>query len=350
MNISRRTLLPAAAFTASAALALTATPAFAAPAPAQPASAFTVKAFPAQSGESVPDDITRLGDSIYVAYQNGVGPMGEASTSGATASTIQQYSLDGKPGGTWSIPGRIDGMGADAAGHRLLVTTNEDGNSSFHTVTPEEGARGVSDFSYSGITHGGGTDAVTIYEGKIFVSASNPADSTGPAVYEVTLSGSTAALTPVFADDAKAVLANGPQAGTSTALALTDPDSSTVVPPQSARFANDFLLDSQGDQQLVFAKHSGTPQEQLQVLNLTSPVDDTAFATQSHRELWITDPDHNTVYAVDGDFRSGEAITSVTPDTGADYLASVNLSDGSLTPIPQLAEIHPKGLLFTASR
>lgn len=351
MSISPKTFLPAAAIATAAALACTASPALAAPAPSAPApSAYAVRAFAPQPGESAPDDITRLGDSVYVAYQNGVGPMGEASPSGATASTIQQYSLDGKAGASWSVTGRIDGMGSDEAGRRLLVTTNEDGSSSFHTVSPALDARGVKDYTYTGLTHGGGTDSAKIFEGKIFISASNPSDSTGPALYRATLSGSTAALTPVFADDAQAELADGPQAGTTTTLALTDPDSSAVVPAQSPRFAKDFVLDSQGDQQLVFAGRAGTPQQRLEVLNLPAPVDDTAFATGARQTLWITDSDHNAVYSVSGNFLAGDVVTSVTPNSGANYLASLNLSNGSLTAIPQLAAIHPKGLLFTSSR
>src|SRR5579859_2635521 len=129
----RRALILGAAVSA-AAITCTAVPAMAAP--AAPATSFSVKAFQGTGAESKPDDITRLGNSIYVAYQNGVGPMGEPSSSGATASTVQQYSLDGKPGASWSITGKIDGMGADEAGQRLIVTTNEDGNSSLHTLTP----------------------------------------------------------------------------------------------------------------------------------------------------------------------------------------------------------------------
>ncbi|HUY16393.1 MAG TPA: hypothetical protein VMV11_02400, partial [Acidimicrobiales bacterium] len=37
---------------------------------------------------SKPDDITQLGDNLFVAFQNGVGPQGEASTDGNLDSTI----------------------------------------------------------------------------------------------------------------------------------------------------------------------------------------------------------------------------------------------------------------------
>ena len=39
----------------------------------------------------------------------------------------------------------------------------------------------------------------------------------------------------------------------------------------------------------------------------------------------------------------------MTTDVGATYLARLNLADGSLSPILQLAAITPKGLLFTSA-
>lgn len=350
----RRTIFAIGTAVAAATLACSAAPALAdsghgAPAPGA-ASGYTVRSFAAVGSESKPDDVVRLGDSIYVAYQNGVQPMGQPATTGVSASTIQQYSLDGTPGASWSVTGKIDGMGADHQGHRLLVTTNEDGNSSFHTLTPRAGANAVKDYSYTGLAHGGGTDSVVVYHGTILISASAPTVATGPAVYKATLEGGTAALTPLFNDNSAATAVNGAAAGTSAPLALTDPDSSEIVPASSPRFRNDFMLDSQGDQQLIFADHAGSPNQSLQVLNLPQPVNDTAFATPRSRTLWVTDPSHNTVDAITGPFRSGEAITAVTPNAGANYLATIDLATGALTPIPQLAAIHPQGLLMTGDR
>ncbi|WP_369047279.1 hypothetical protein [Sinomonas sp. P10A9] len=349
MNIEtpRRRALALGAALSAAVLTGAAMPALAAATtPTGTADSYTVKTFAAVGSESKPDDIVRLGNSIYVAFQNGVGSNGEPAANGTTASTIQQYSLDGKPGASWNITGKIDGLGADAANSRLLVTTNEDGNSSFHTLTPAAGTHAVKTYAYTGLTHGGGTDAISVYQDKILVSGSNPATISGPAVYQVTLSGSTAALTPVFRDNSTAQLADGAQAN-STTLALTDPDSNTVVPSSSPRFANDFMLDSQGDQQLIFANSATAPQ--LQVLNLNKQVDDTVFASGAGQTLWLTDPDHNTVDAVTGNFASGTAVSTVTPKSGANYLASLNLDNGTLTPIAGFAAVHPKGLLFTSA-
>ena len=346
IRFSRTPLVLGTALAAAALLGLSALPANASEATARPAERATVKTFAAVGAETKPDDITRLGDHIYVAFQNGVGPKGEASSQGATASTIQQYALDGTPGASWTITGRIDGMGADEAGRRLLVTTNEDGNSSFHTVTPSASGDQVKDYAFTGLTHGGGTDSVTVFHGAIIITASNPADSTGTALYRAKLAGSTATLAPLFADDAVATVANAGSTGTTT-LALSDPDSSTAVPAQSPRFKNQFLLDSQADQQLVFSDHLGGHRQSLHVLNLSAQVDDTAFATRSDRTLWITDPDHNSVVEVSGAFEAGQVVSTVTPNGAATYLASLNLDSGALTPVPGLSSIHPKGLLFT---
>ncbi|NMM17193.1 MAG: hypothetical protein HHJ14_08685 [Cellulomonas sp.] len=246
------------------------------------------------------------------------------------------------------MPGRVDGLTADPAADRLLLTSNEDGNSTCSTLTPGA-SEPLRTYRYTGVTHGGGTDAISVVRGQIVVSASNPADSTRPAVYSVHLQAGTANLAPVFWDNTVVTAANGPLAGHSAPLALTDPDSNTVVPSASPRFAGDLMLDSQGDQQLIFAHSGGTGRQSLQVLSLPQPVDDTAFATPSTTTLWVTDPTHDVVDAVTGPFPAGQVISTVTPNAGVTYLAALNLTDGSLTPIKALALIEPKGLTFTGT-
>jgi hypothetical protein len=45
---------------------------------------------------SAPDDITAMGGSIFVAWQNGVGPQGEPAPNGNTQSTVVEYSSNGR--------------------------------------------------------------------------------------------------------------------------------------------------------------------------------------------------------------------------------------------------------------
>lgn len=348
-KLKRTSLVMMGAAVTAAAMASAALPASATEdrheAPAAPAG-YTVKTFSPVGAESGPDDITRLGDSIYVSYQNGVGPLGEPSAPGAAASTIQQYSLTGTPGKSWQVTGKVDGLSADPAHDRLLLTANEDGNSSFSTLTPGQ-AKPLATYTYSGLTHGGGTDAVSVDHGKILVSASAPAGTTGPAAYSVDLDGTTANLTPLFDVNAAATAANGPQTGQRTSLALTDPDSNTVVPASAPRFKNTFMLDAQADQQLIFASNPGTAHQSLQALAVAQPLDDTVFAARSGQTLLVTDPKDNKVFSVTGPFTAGQAVSAVVPDAAPSYLATLDLGTGALTPIKDLAAIHPKGLTFT---
>lgn len=347
-KLKRTSMVLVGAAVAASALASVALPASAADEGEAhaPAAGFTVKTFAPVGTESAPDDITRMGDSVYVSFQNGVGPLGEASANGTTASTVQQFSLDGKPGKSWQVTGKVDGLTADPEHQRLLLTANEDGNSSFSTLSPEQ-AKPLTTYTYSGLTHGGGTDAVSVVNGKILVSASAPVDTSGPAAYSVALEGATAKLTPLFGDSATATAANGPQAGKATTLGLTDPDSNTQVPAAAPRFKNSFMLDAQADQQLIFASNPGSSKQALQVLSVAQPLDDTVFAAHSNQTLLVTDPKDNKVFSITGPFMAGEAVSTVVPDAGPAYLANLDLGTGALAPIKDLASIQPKGLMFT---
>ena len=307
------------------------------------------------SSLSKPDDITAMRGSVFVAWQNGVGPMGEPAADGNAQSTVVQYSSTGGVINRWQLTGRVDGMTADAQRNRIIATVNEDGNSSLYVITGDR----LDHFTYSGLVQGGGTDAPHVYRGEIFITASSPSDATQPAVYRATLSGGVAMLSPVFFDDSTASIAN--PGGGNTTLGLSDPDSNNVVPGSSPRFGHDFMLDSQGDGQLIFAHNAGTAAQQLFVLNLSPEagtannpvsVDDTVWATADRGTLYATDGS-NMVYAVSGHFGVGTALSAVTPGnannagSGPNFLATLNLDTGGLTPVVDV-RFPPKGLVFVA--
>ena len=213
------------------------------------------------------------------------------------------------------MTGKIDGMGADSATGQVIATVNEDSKSSLYTVSGGT----VTHYTYtpSSLPHLGGTDAVAVYSGKILISASAPgtagkAPASAPAVFAVTLNAGarTAAVAPFFADNATATGVNAPNAGKNVTLALTDPDSNGVVPSGSPEFAGDFMLNSQGDQQLIFSGSSG---QNLYVLKISNPVDDTAWATSASGSLYTTDSGADTVDAITGSFTPGTAYTAVAP-------------------------------------
>jgi hypothetical protein len=276
-----------------------------------------------RAGISQPDDITSMDGRIYVGFQNEVGPQGQPSASGNTRSTIVAFDLAGRPVAKWNVEGKCDGLTADRQMHRVIATVNEDANSSVYLINP---AGGKSHYQYSeALPHNGGTDAISIYRGMVLISASAPGttgtepapQATFPAVYQTTFDPQThiANVTPLFYDEDLAAVANTNAAnfGQTVNLALTDPDSNEDVPAYADRFAGDFMLTSQGDQEQIFVQDAGTPGQRLSVLSLSSSVDDTAWPSSDHGTIYTTDNSDNSVYAITGPFKRGEAFVADTP-------------------------------------
>ena len=307
---------------------------------------------------SSPDDITRLGGWIYVVYQNATQPDG--STGGA--SNVVAYRRNGTVARTWSVTGHADGLTADPTNHRVIVTVNEDANSSLYTIDPSgPAAQQVQHYTYSpdpATLTGGGTDAISIVNGKIFISASNPSPTvmngttfSAPAVFTATIpaTGLFVTLTPAFNDNSAAVDA---VSGAPVTLNLADPDSNAAVPSSSPRFAGDFMLDSQGDSDLVFAGNPGTPSQSLTSLMLTSTsgapqVDDVTWTTTPHGTLLMVDAKLNQIDAITGPLGLGTAFTAVPSGTTplSSDLGTIDLNSGAVTPV--LTGLgSPKGLLY----
>jgi hypothetical protein len=322
-----------------------------------PHSGLAVRVF--ASGTSTmtqPDDITRLDGNVYVAWQNGIGPSGQPSATGATASTVVEYRPSGHRLATWKVQGHADGLTADPARKQVIVTVNEDGNSSLFTIDPAAPAADqVRHYQYNltPLPHGGGTDAISIYQGFILISASAPTVSNGPAVYRATLEpNGVAVLQPVFFDNSTATVANinSPSYRKRIALALTDPDSNEVVPAGSPRFADDFMLDSQGDEEQIYVDGADGPTPHLDVLELSQAVDDTAWVTNPSGILLVTDGVDNEVFAVSGAFDVGTAYVAVTPGDAnkpsnhPNYLGELDLRTGEIQSV--VTTIQAKGMLF----
>lgn len=308
-------------------------------------------------GLTGPDDLTVLGGDLFVSFQNGVPSTGGGAT-GPSQSTIVQVTPGGKVKHQWKLTGKCDGLTADPAGHRLIATVNEDGGSSLFTIPADGGPAVHHAYDANPLPHGGGTDSITVYKGGIYLAASAPAAG-GPALYRVTLADGVAHLAAApFFDSSTATVANAGGGGPVN-LALTDPDSSTVVPSTSPRFAGDYELTAQGDQQMIFASRLGTDRQELQVLNISQSVDDTAFASSSRGTLYATDSTHDSVVAVTGPLHRGTAYTAATPGNansapaapGPNYLATIDLTTGTVSPLTTAGvPLQPKGLIFVPTR
>lgn len=327
-----------------------------------------------------PDDITRLGDHLFVGFQNGVGPQGQKSSVGTNDSTVVEFNMNGKKVSQWNLLGKCDGLGADPATNKVIATVNEDANSRLYVITPGHGTTPVQ-FTYSGpLPHKGGTDSVVYYKGMLVISASAPG-TTGkpapqasyPALYRASLNKATHKVTVagLFSDEATATSAN-PLTGTAgvitataktVKLALTDPDSSEVVPSFAKRFAGDFMLTSQGDQEQIFANHLAQADQSLQVLKLSGSVDDTAWPSSSKGVLYATDASADVVWKITGPFQRGQVLTAVTPCNANDapklcpelpsfppnYLGQINPKTGEITKVKlSPSGVQPMGMLFVS--
>ena len=116
------------------------------------------------------------------------------------------------------------------------------------------------------------------------------------------------------------------------------------------------MLNSQGDEELIFSDASG---QNLQVLKIANSVDDIAWATSATGTMYTTDSTADTVDAITGPFVPGTAYTAVTPcnansapavcpATGyaANSLGTIDMTTGAITAVTVIGPLAPKGLIF----
>ena len=277
-----------------------------------------------------------------------MGPQGQPSTTdGNTDSTVVEFTPGGHVVRQWDLHGKCDGITADAQLGVLIADVNEDANSSVYWIRPgaPKGAQ-ITHFHYnhSPLPQNGGTDAISIY--LVLISASAPGTVTGskpapqptyPAVYRVTFKPAKhlAVVKALFYDEAAAKVANvGSTLGKTVNLALTDPDSNEIVPASAPRFAGDFMLTSQGDQEQIFV----------------SP----------HGKLYLANTGGGTIDVITGPFRPGSVLVAVTPCDQNDapatcpgpgfppnYLGQLNPWTGQITAVNVSGPTFgPQGMVF----
>jgi hypothetical protein len=293
-----------------------------------------VFAAPSSTAISKPDDLAVLGNAVFIGYQNGVGAMGEpASGTGQTQSTIVEYGPHGHTLASWNVTGKVDGLGSNTSTKEIIATVNEDGNSSLYTISPS--TSDVDHFTLSPdptSLGGGGTDAVSVLNGTIYLSGSNPSAANAPALYSAALNegSGVASLTSVFDDNATATGPGGP-----VALALTDPDTNAVVPPSVPTYGGDLVLVGQADSQFVFVKDPGTVGQTLTQLPVGTQVDGVAIATAHAGTLLLNDNTTGSTYALRSHtFTPGTIFVSTANDAGVPgIVGSLNLTTGQISPI-----------------
>ncbi|MFI6684458.1 hypothetical protein [Streptomyces sp. NPDC050485] len=326
----------------------------------------------APTGYKSPDDLTRLGDVLYVAYQNNAAADG--TPAGSKTDIVGFDVKTGKALRHWVLPGRVDGLTADPRNHRLLATVNEDLNSSLYTITPTRTSGIVQHYNYSPSPAqtgsdgtNGGTDALSVgANGTVYVAHSNP-DTSLPganntaATYTLKLSGSTAKLTPLYGvNDTAAVINPAKGAPAKAKLGLTDPDSNRWVP---GRDGGTLIQDAQADSKLVYVSDLDAQHPTVRQLNLVNaktpskgaatPQLDDIEPVSGDGTLFVVDSAAGKIYKADTKgVRPGTLFASQPKPKDGDLpndpaLAVVDQRTGVVTHLDVNVTLQsPKGLLF----
>jgi len=294
----------------------------------------------APKGLSAPDSIAVLGDHVFVGFGDGHLPDGSDNLN----SQIVEFAKDGSVVHIYTVPGHSDGLKVDPSTHLLWALQNEDANANLVIINPETHNQKL--YTFGPTQHGGGYDDLVFRGCKVYISASNPANSPnlGPAIVSATLEGNTVDVKPVLAGNASAIDVTNDGAVT---LNLQDPDSMTLDP------LGNLVLDSQADDQLIIVSNPGASSQRVVQLPLTAltptgtvapmEVDDTTFVTSSEGFILFADKGLNTVFALKKKaFAPGAAYTAAD---GGPFVGTIDLTTGFITPIVTGLK-NPGGLVF----
>jgi hypothetical protein len=303
---------------------------------------------PATTKANHPDSVVYAGGHIWIGWQNITAKDGTDNKSSA----VGEYTTTGQLVKLWTVGGgtapgtgcHTDGMRMDPTTNTLWVMCNEDGSPRLYTINPSSST--PTQITLPKTPHGGGFDDIQFVNGKAFIDASNPTlNSAGanvfPALYTVTLSGTTATLTPVLKGGATVTTLNPPV--TSTTAPLTDPDS-MMIDPQTG----DLVLDSQADMQLLFIHNPGTAGQTVKALAVGTPVDDTVWPTSTNGCMIIADNASGVYSACSTLWVPGTPLTAAPNDsTIISFVGTVSLGSGLITPII-IGMNNPHGMAFIA--
>jgi sugar lactone lactonase YvrE len=283
-----------------------------------------------------PDSIAIDGSTVFIGFQN----VTAKDCSDGKTSTIVQYTMAGTVVKQYKVPGHNDGLRVDPSTHLLWATSCEDGNPALSVIDPSSGT--ITPYTFPAAPHGGGYDDVCFMNGSAFIAASNPTlDASGnnvfPAVDKITLSGSSAVLTPILMGNATAT---DTIAGGTTTLNENDPDSFSVDGQ------GELVLIDQGASEIVFIKNPGTPQQTVSRTPVGNQLDDTVWTTSGHGRLLITDGTSNTIYWVHVNSSAGTIYTEAPNDSGVTgFIGTVDLTTDFIHPV-MIGFGHPTGMAY----
>ena len=328
---------------ASAAMLLSVVPAFGQATAPTPVKGYTLSVFATGvvGQYTAPDSIAVYQDHVYIAYGDGNDPTG---ADGKT-NKIVEYTRAGQKVYSFNVKGHNDGMKVNPYTHKLWVEQNEDANPSLVVFDPETRTKTV--YTYASAPQaGGGYDDIAFRNGKVYLSASNPAHNPNayPAIVEAKLEGNQVVVTPVLEGTATAT---NILTGAQMTLNLQDPDAMTTSP------GGDLVLDSQGDSELVVVRRAGSQNQSALLVPLSSPygqpqADDSMFTPSSEGFMLITDAGSNITYKLSkAEFAPGILYSTAVAGSSSTpgFVGRTDLEFGQITPVVT-GLINPSGLAF----
>jgi hypothetical protein len=275
-------------------------------------------------GTSAPDSIT-IGDGhIWVAFTNGAD-----STGLSGSSTIVEYTKSGQLVQSLSLPGYVDGLKVDPATGDVWALQNQDGNSTL-TLLDHGGTHKLDGpFTYANPSSTQGYDDVVFEGPTIYMSRTNPPDTSGDAIIVKLSSGNqpsgTIGWTGVFFNGTMGL---NTVTGEMAPVPLGDPDSLKTAPN------GDLLLTSGDDGAIIDIHDVGQADQSVkftQINGLTSGVglDDVIQTTATSGTFYVADGADNRVVAVH--------VSHLNPN---DYYASVGA-------LGAFGEVDPTTGVFT---
>jgi hypothetical protein len=294
-----------------------------------------------------PDSVTvdRSGEHVFVGYNNGTAKDG----SDGKTSTIVEFNASGTVLHYWQTPGHNDGLKIDPETGKVWALQNEDGNPNLVVIDPRTTAAVA--YTFAPPDNGanppnapmpGGYDDIAFLHGRVYLTESNPAGSTGSAVVQVRLPEDPAVNNQVIIvrQILPLVTTATDPSGQTVSVTLTDPDSMTVS-------GNNLVFTSQADNE-VLTIHNPGPKQFVTVATVHSgansfEVDDTLFTPSSEGAILVVDSS-GTVYAI-----TGPAVTKGLVLSSADTQNALGTFDpktGVFTPVITGFTGQPKGLAF----
>jgi hypothetical protein len=333
MKQNARRVLNSAAGVAVAAVVLGLVPA-AAGAQVQASAPYTVSLFASSPPNTTqPDSIVAWGDSIIVGFENNVAKDG----SDGKFSTLVEFSQNGEPRRSFSVPGHNDGLRV-VGEHMLWALQNEDANPNLVVIDLQTGQQFP--YKFAPTPHGGGYDDIVVTpDGDVYLTASNPnLNALGvnvfPALVRARLAQGNVLLEPVLYGNAAAT---DIATGATVALNLTDPDSMTKD------LKGNIVFTSQADSELVFVSHPGSREQTVGRLGISSTatgpggalvtIDDTSFVPPGAAYLLVTDIGTGNVYRIDRTLFGFEPGQAYSASDTAGVVGTLNIDSGVLTPI-----------------